>query len=228
MTLGPPLFVKGNDTPGRDRMLRRLPVSANKKRDRHLETSQVLDFLEERLGEAGTRAVERHLGRPCTACRERVRALGELIAIMHQDRVGPVPPALRQRALGVFAPVERPSLGRGLVDAVAELLFDSSGQHLTTAARRSVGEARRILFGLGAHSVELEIEREGGSTISMRGGFAATDAHLWTIVVEVGEEQRVVRPDVDGSFVLNGLPLARLNMYFFGLEERFRLPTIEP
>lgn len=197
-------------------------------RDRHLETSQVLDFLEERLGEAGKRKVEQHLGRPCAACRERVRSLGELLAIMRRDRVGPVPAALRQRALALFAPVERPSLARGLADAVAELLFDSAGQQLTAAARRSVGEARRMRFGLGKHSLELEIEREGGSTICMRGRFSTTDAHLWSIVVEVGSEHRVVRPDGDGSFVLNGLPLARLTVHLFGFEERFRLPTIEP
>jgi hypothetical protein len=83
-------------------------------------------------------------------------------------------------------------------------------------------------FGLGAHALELEIEREGGSTICLRGQFMTTDAHLWSIVVEVGAEHRVVRPDADGSFIFSGLPLARLTMHLFGFEERFRLPTIEP
>jgi hypothetical protein len=203
-------------------------VIANQNRDRHLQTNQVLDFLEERLGEAGKRGVEQHLGRPCTACRERVRSLGELLAIMRRDRVGPVPPALRQRALALFAPVERSARARGLVDAVAELLFDSSDQPLTVAARRSVGEARRMRFRLGLHSLELEMEREGGSTICIRGRFTTTDAHLWSIVVDVGTEHRVVRPDADGSFIFSGLPLTRLTVRLVGFEERFWLPTIEP
>ena len=200
----------------------------NRNRDRHLQTHQVLDFLDERLGEAGKRSVEQHLGRPCTTCRERVRSLGELLAIMRRDRVGPVPPALRQRALALFAPVGGPAHARGLMDAVAELLFDSLDQPLTAAARRSVGEARRMRFKLGAHSLELEIEREGGSMIGIRGRLTTTEPDLWSIVVELGEEHHVVRPDADGSFNFIGLPLTRLTVRLFGLEEQFRLPTIEP
>ena len=201
---------------------------ANRNRDRHLQTNQVLDFLEERLAEAGKRSVEEHLGRPCPTCRERVRSLGELLAIMRRDRVGPVPKALRQRALALFAPVESSARARGLVDVVAELLFDSSEQPLTAAARRSVGEARRMRFRLGLHSLELEMEREGGSTICIRGRFTTTDAHLWSIVVDVGTEHRVVRPDADGSFIFSGLPLTRLTVRLVGFEERFWLPPIEP
>ena len=201
---------------------------SDRSRERHLETSQVLDFLEERLGEAGKRKVEQHLGRPCSACRERVRSLGELLAIMRQDRMGPVPAALRQRALAQFTTVGRPLPARGAVEALAALLFDSAGQQLTAAARRSVGEARRMRFAVGVHSLELEIEREGGATICIRGRFVTTDAHFWSIVVEVATECRVVRPDADGSFILNGLPLARLTIQLIGFEERFRLPPIEP
>lgn len=201
---------------------------ADRSRDRHLETKQVLDFLEDRLGEAEKSKVEQHLGRPCSACRERVRSLSELLAIMRQDRVGPVPSALRQRALAQFAPVGQPSPARGLVEALAELLFDSAGQQLTAAARRSVGEARRMRFAVGVHSLELEIEREGGATVCLRGRFVTTDAHFWSIVAEVGTECRVARPDADGSFIFNGLPLARLSMQLIGFEERFRLPTIDP
>ena len=201
---------------------------ANRNRDRHLQTNQVLDFLEERLAEAGKRSVEQHLGRPCPTCRERVRSLGELLAIMRRDRVGPVPPALRQRAFALFTPAARSMRAPGLVDAVAELLFDSSDQPLTAAARRSVGGARRMRFKLGAHSLELEVEREGGSTIGIRGRFTTTEAHLWSIVVDVGTEHRAVRPDADGSFMFSGLPLARLTVRLVGFEERFWLPAIEP
>src|SRR5262245_30106963 len=147
---------------------------------------------------------------------------------MHADRVGEVPRHLRERALALFAPTERPSLVRGLVDAVAELLFDSASQPLTVAARRSVGEARRLRFRLGPHTLDLEIEREGLSTVSVRGRLAATDAHLWSIVVEAGSERRVAHPDVTGSFVLDGLPLAPIALQLRDADERFRLPPIEP
>jgi hypothetical protein len=197
-------------------------------RDRHLDTAAALDFLEQRLGASDRRRVEEHLGRPCAACRERVRALGEMIESMRADRVGAVPAALHARALSVFVPVEQPSLARQLADAVAELLFDSSSQPLTAAARRSVGEARRLRFKLGAHAIDLELEREGASTMSVRGRLAAADAHLWTITVECGGERRSVRPDANGHFALDRLPFAPLTLTVGDGGERFRLPTLEP
>jgi hypothetical protein len=142
--------------------------------------------------------------------------------------VGEVPHFLRERALALFVPAERPSLVRGLVDAVAELLFDSASQPLTAAARRSVGEARRLRFKLGTHALDLELEREGVDTVSLRGRLSATDAHLWSITVEVGSERRSAHPDATGSFVVDGLPLGPISIQLRDADERFRLPTIEP
>jgi len=200
----------------------------DKNRDRHLDTSDALDFLEQRLDASARRRVEEHLGRPCATCRERVRALGEILTTMRADRVGEVPRFLRERALDVFVPAEKPSVARAFVDAVAELLFDSSLQPLTAAARRSVGEARRLRFRLGTHTLELEIEREGGTTLSLRGRLQAVDAPMWTLVVEAGTERRSVRPDPTGGFVLDGLPIAPITIQLRGTDERFRLPTLEP
>ena len=202
-------------------------MKQTKSHDRHLDTSAALDFLEQRLNAPDRARVEEHLGRPCAACRERVRSLGEILATMRSDRFGEVPRALHQRAVAVFVPTEKPSLVRGLVDAVAELLFDSSTQPLTAAARRSVGEARRLRFKLGTHSLDLELEREGVSTLSLRGRLIATDAQLWSVIVEAGPERRVVHPDATGSFVLDNLPLAPLAIQLRDADERFRLPTIE-
>src|SRR5262245_40935622 len=187
-----------------------------------------LDFLEQRLDESARRRVEEHLGHPCGACRERVRSLGELLATMRSDRVGEVPAVLRDRAIALFVPAERPSLVRGLVDAVAELLFDSASQPLTAAARRSVGEARRLRFKLGTHTLDLELEREGLDTLSLRGRLMATEAHLWSITVEVGTERRTVHPDATGSFVVDGLPRGPIMVQLRDADERFRLPASEP
>jgi len=203
-------------------------VKQTKSHDRHLDTSAALDFLEQRLNAPDRARVEEHLGRPCAACRERVRALGEILATMRSDRFGEVPRALHERAVAVFVPTAKPSLARGVVDAIAELLFDSSTQPLTAAARRSVGEARRLRFKLGTHSLDLELEREGVSTLSLRGRFVAPDAQLWSVIVEAGPERRVIHPDATGSFVLDNLPLAPLALQLRDADERFRLPTIEP
>lgn len=203
-------------------------MKSDKIRDHHLDTSVALDFLEQRLNAADRRQVEEHLGRPCTNCRERVRSLGEIIATMRDDRIGEVPLFLHERAASLFVPAAKPSVVRGLVDAFAELLFDSSSQPLTAAARRSVGEARRLRFKLGTHSLDLELEREGMSTLSIRGRFVALDAHLWDIIVEAGTERRIVHSDASGSFVIDGLPLGPVTLQLRDADERFRLPTIEP
>ena len=65
--------------------------------DRHLDAALTLDFLERRLDGPARRRVEEHLGRPCSACRERIRSLGEMLATMREDRVGEVPSSLRQQ-----------------------------------------------------------------------------------------------------------------------------------
>src|SRR5258706_496310 len=142
------------------------------------------------VSERCKRLLEALRGRRCPGCGGRVRSLGEILATMRSDRVGEVPRVLHERAVGVFVPPHKPSLVRGLVDGVAELLFDSSTQPLTAAARRSVGEAPRLRFKLGTHSLDLEIEREGISTLSVRGRFLAPDAHMWSILVEAGPERR--------------------------------------
>src|SRR5262249_14529268 len=98
---------------------------------------------------------------------------------------------------------------------------------LTVAARRSVGEARRLRFRLGTHTLELEVEREGASMVSVRGRLTAAEAHLWSIIVEAGSERRVVHPDAAGGFVFDGLPLAPLTLQLRDTDERFRLPTLE-
>ena len=203
-------------------------MNSSQNRDRHLDTSAALDFLEQRLNAAEQRRVEEHIGRPCAACREQVRSLGELVGTMRSDRVGQVPSFLHDRAVALFTPSTKPSVVKGFANAIAELLFDSSLQPLTAAARRSVGEARRLRFKLGTHSLDLEIEREGMSTLSVRGRFIAADAHLWSVVVEAGGERRVVRPDASGSFVVDRLPVAPITMQLRDADERFRLPTIEP
>ena len=111
-------------------------MKADRTRDRHLDTNAALDFLEHRLEPAERRRVEEHLGRPCDACRERLRRLGELLTTMRADPSGEVPNDLRARALEVFVPAAKPAHARGVLGAIAELLFDSAASP-PAAARRA-------------------------------------------------------------------------------------------
>ena len=202
-------------------------MKADRSRERHLDTRAALDFLEYRLEAGERRRVEEHLGRPCDTCRERLRQLGELLTSMRDDRAGEVPRFLHERAVGLFAPAGTPSPARRFVDAIAELLFDSAVAPLTSAARRDVGEARRRRYGLGADSVEFEVEKEPDGMMSVSGQLRAADARLWMLEVEVGGERRSVRPDAAGGFVLKGLPQGSLTLRLRGEAGSFRLPPLE-
>jgi hypothetical protein len=198
------------------------------KRERHLDTRLALDFLEQRLEASERHLVEEHLGKPCTACRERLRLLGEILDTMRADRTGEVPAHLHRIATNVFVPVERPSATKQWVDAIAELLFDSAAQPLTAAARRSVGEARRLRFRAGGHTVDLEIEREGADRMSVRGQVVAPDAQLWSLSFSAGAERRVLHADAHGRFVVDGLPHETLHLTLDDGVTLHRLPPIEP
>lgn len=196
--------------------------------DRHLDAAVVLDYLEQRLGAAARRDVEGHLGRPCAACRERLRELGSIIATMRGDPVPEVPRWLTQRALEVFTPEARPSAIRQGIELVARLLFDSFNAPMPAAARRSVGEARRLQYALGDAELEIEVEREGGSTMTLRGRLHTPDAALWAIRADASGERSDIAPDSFGHFVIEGLPSGVAELRLSGPPGVFLVTGVEP
>jgi hypothetical protein len=192
-----------------------------------LDHATTLDYLDELLDGKRRREVEDHLARPCGTCREKLRALGDLLETMRRDRTGEVPSWLHDRALAVFTPSEQISPARRLLESLAELVFDSLSSPLPAAVRRSVGEARRLRFRLGGNALDIEVEREGAATVSLRGLLDALDPALWTIEVQAGGERRTARPDASGEFALEDVPAGELTLHVTGPAGRFRLPTIE-
>lgn len=196
-------------------------------RDHHLDFATTLDYLEQRLDATAARVVEEHLGRPCGTCREKLRTTGELLETMRHDRTGEVPAFLHRIAIGAFTPREQASPVKRALETLAELVFDSFTSPLPAAVRRSVGEARRLRFLLGGHALEIEIEREGASTVSLRGVLAASDPALWTLEVLVHGERRTARPDANGEFALEDVPAGELDIHVSGPAGRWRVPPIE-
>ena len=192
--------------------------------DRHVEFRAALDYLDGTLGPSRCREVEAHLGAPCPVCRERVRELGALIHHMRLDRVPPVPEVLHARALGVFAAGERPAAVRPDSERIARLLFDSWTQPLPAAARRAVGEARRLRFELEGGTLELECETETQGLAALRGRLAIEDAPLHRVVVTVGAESRATWPDAEGSFALDQVPAGEARVRLEGPGTRFLIP----
>jgi hypothetical protein len=196
--------------------------------ERHLDVRTVLDFLDGTIDAAGRRAAEEHLGRPCPTCRERLRALGEFLETMRLDRTPDVPAWLHERARAVFEPQHVREGLRPMLEALAELVFDSLAAPLPALARRSVGEARRLRYRIAEQSLDLELEREGAAIVSLRGSLDAPDAALWTVEVGAGGERFVARPDAAGAFAFNSLPLRPLDVSLAGPAGRFRIPAVEP
>lgn len=194
---------------------------------RHLDARAVLDYLDGRLDAASRDRVEAHLGEPCPACRETVRALGALVGVLRADRTPEVPAYLHERALSVFAPATAAEREPGLVERIARLLFDSRSASVTAAARRSVGEARRMRWALADGSLELEIESEAAATRTLRGRLVHEDAALCSLDVRAGGESRAVGFGADGSFVLAGVPVAPLEIAVETPDGRWQLPTVE-
>jgi hypothetical protein len=194
---------------------------------RHLDPARILDYLEGRAAAAAARALEEHLATPCAACRERVREAGLLLELMRSDRIPEVPAATRARALEAFAvrPVAAPA-GR-LAARLARLVFDSLAQPLPAAARRALGEARRLRFALGDGSIELEIEREERDAVALRGAVDLDEAALHRIEVRAGGERLVAWPDAGGRFALERVPAGRLWLTIAGPAGRFRVPPFE-
>ena len=194
----------------------------------HLDLATVLDHLDDKLEASARRAVEEHLGRPCPSCRERVRETGALLETMRLDRTGEVPAWVHQRGLDVFRPREHVSPAHRLLESLATLVFDSLAQPLPQAARRSVGEARRLRFQAGEHFLDVEIERESGSNLTLRGWLNAPDPALWRLDVQVVGERRNVHPDANGAFVLESVPASELQFTLNGPHGRYRIPPVTP
>lgn len=193
----------------------------------HLDTTATLDYLEGRLDPARRRDAEAHLGEPCAPCRERVRALGALVETMRSDRSGDVPAFLRERALAVFAPAAGTAPARGLLERLAELLFDSLDAPVPAAARRSVGEARRLRYAMGAGTLEIEIEVESATQRTLRGRLDHEDAALCSLEARVGDEVRRAAFGEGGAFALSGLPAGALELTIETPDGRWQLPTLE-
>ncbi|MEK7314748.1 MAG: hypothetical protein AAB011_01080, partial [Candidatus Eisenbacteria bacterium] len=93
---------------------------------KHLDTRGILDFLEDRLDAKSRRAAEEHLGSACAKCRRLLHEVGLMVHRMQLDRSAEVPEEWRNRALGLFQPVQKPQERSTLRFLVARLLLDSA------------------------------------------------------------------------------------------------------
>lgn len=194
----------------------------------HLLPVTLLDLLEDRLAALPRRAAEAHLGRPCAACRERLLALAELTGRMRADRMEDVPAELRRAAIQVFTPpATLPADAAGGAWRRLVMAFDSLAQPLAAAARRSVGEARRMRFELAGAVLELECEPESADQCVIRGRLAIAEPELHRIEVRARDERVRAWAEPGGAFLFEGLPRGECRITVSGPEGRFETPPFE-
>jgi hypothetical protein len=197
-------------------------------RPRHLDARLALDYLEALLPADRRREVEEHLGGPCPGCHDLVRDFGLLVERMRRDRTAEAPAWLHERALAAFRPPVLEPAVAGLVETLARLVFDSWASPLPAAARRAVGEARRLRFALDGHSFELEIEPESPGLLTLRGRLDAPDPMLCAIEISAEAERFIAMPDTNGTFLLERVPAGPLHVAISTPAGVFRLPPIAP
>lgn len=196
-------------------------------RERHLDTAVLLDYLEGRLDGPARGWVEEHLGSSCGTCRERLRAVERLLGAMQSDRTPEVPDALRRIARAAYVPPPAPAPAPSLIEQAVRLVFDSFSDALPALARRAVGEARRLRFGLDGHALELEIEREDADAHTVRGCLLVPGSALHHITLVCGDERRTAWPADTGEFAFERVPAGHLTIEIAGPEGHWRVPPIE-
>ncbi len=195
---------------------------------RHLDTRSALDYFEGQLPGERRREVEEHLGGPCPDCHELMRGIGLVLERMRADRTPEVPPWLHERALAVFRPPAEAPAAAGLMETLARLVFDSWAAPLPAAARRAVGEARRLGFELDGYTIEIEVEPESAGLLTLRGRLGGPDPMLCAVEVMAEAERFIALPDAHGAFLLERVPTGILNVVVSTPAGRFRLPSVAP
>jgi hypothetical protein len=169
-----------------------------------------------------------HLGGPCPGCHDLMRDIGLTLERMRGDRVPAVPSWLHARALAAFRPLVHEPAAAGLMETFARLVFDSWAAPLPAAARRAVGEARRLGFELDGYTIEIEIEPESAGLLTLRGRLGGPDPMLCAVEVMAETERFIALPDAHGAFLLERVPAGVLNVVVSTPAGRYRLPSVAP
>lgn len=194
---------------------------------RHLDTRNLLDYLEDRLDAAARAKVEDHLAGSCSRCRELLHEVGRLVDAMRADRTPPVPAAVSARALEALGVRTTPTRADTGVWQVARLLFDSLTEPLPAPVRRAVGEARWLRFALDSHLLEIEAEPETGESVTLRGRLVSPDPALYRIEVVAAGESLTAWPDAAGRFAIERVPIGGASLTVQGPDQRWRLPALD-
>jgi len=176
----------------------------------HINTEDLVDYMEGRVSDDGRLAVESHLSK-CNDCAELKNELGLLVLRLQEDTIFEPPAELLQWGVSLFQPLLQPSTGGKLRKLIATLVFDTFDQPLLAGVRRVGAPPRQLLFRAGDVDVDVKIESmETNDRITLVGQVLSTTAKFFDNTPVKLESHGIVRyrtmTNLVGEFSFDEVP----------------------
>ena len=176
----------------------------------HINTEDLVDYMEGRVSDEGRLAVESHLSK-CNDCGELKNELGLLVLRLQEDTIFEPPAELLQWGVSLFQPLLQPSTGGKLRKLIATLVFDTFDQPLLAGVRRVGAPPRQLLFRAGDVDVDVKIESmETNDRITLVGQVLSTTAKFFDNTPVKLESHGIVRyrtmTNLVGEFSFDEVP----------------------
>jgi len=179
-------------------------------RDEHVRLRWLADRRDGRLAGRRREAVEAHLATGCASCTRTEARLDRALVALREGPLAPAPATLVRSARRLFAAQRWARVLAAPAELLARLVFDQRVQ-VVPALRSAVGEARRMLWAVGDHELDLAIAEGPGGT-ELEGPFLpAEDDGTSSVAGDVtawrdGRAVASSRLDAEGRFRLADLP----------------------
>jgi hypothetical protein len=176
----------------------------------HINTEDLVDYMDGRVSGEGKLAVENHLSK-CSDCVELKEELRMLVLRLQEDTTFEPPAELVQWGVSLFQPLLQPSTGGKLRKLIAALVFDTFDQPLLAGVRRVGAPPRQLLFRAGDVDVDVKIESmEANDRITLVGQVLSTTAKFFDNTPVKLESHGIVRyrtmTNLVGEFSFDEVP----------------------
>jgi hypothetical protein len=176
----------------------------------HINTEDLVDYMDGRVSGEGKLAVENHLSK-CDDCAELKEEIRLLILRLQEDTTFEPPAELVQWGVSLFQPLLQPSSGGKLRKLIAALIFDTFDQPLLAGVRRVGAPPRQLLFRAGDVDVDVKIESmEANDRITLVGQVLSTTAKFFDNTPVKLESHGIVRyrtmTNLVGEFSFDEVP----------------------
>jgi len=176
----------------------------------HINTEDLVDYMDGRVSGERRLAVESHLSK-CNDCMELKDELGLLVLNLQEDATFEPPAELVQWGVSLFQPLLQPSTGGKLRKLIAALVFDTFDQPLLAGVRRVGAPPRQLLFRAGDVDVDVKIESmEANDRITLVGQVLSTTAKFFDNTPVKLESHGIVRyrtmTNLVGEFSFDEVP----------------------